>query len=187
MMGTWQLWICLKQKAHRPHHTPEYPFLTKDNSEQKNILLEITFYCKCLLVCLGFFVPFENFSLIWRRHNCQWRAANFYLCLAFMAIEQWGFFSVPHLMWHVASVYNGHLWGPMTHLLQSIWYGAVTTWFYDLGLLQLGFEHPTLCLFGEHSNPLHHCHSYCQRIFTAIIFPKRREWQRMLWAKFGWN
>ena len=26
-----------------------------------------------------------------------------------MAIEQWGFFSVPYLLWHGTSVYNGHI------------------------------------------------------------------------------
>ena len=31
-----------------------------------------------------------------------------------MTIEQWRFFSVPHLLWHSASVYNGHLRGPLT-------------------------------------------------------------------------
>ena len=32
----------------------------------------------CLFVCLlEFIVPLENFSLIWRRHHCRWRAANF--------------------------------------------------------------------------------------------------------------
>ena len=33
----------------------------------------------CLFVCfcLGFIVPLENFSLIWRGHHCRWRAANF--------------------------------------------------------------------------------------------------------------
>ena len=31
-----------------------------------------------------------------------------------MDIEQWGFFSVPHLLWHVASIYNGHIRGPVT-------------------------------------------------------------------------
>ena len=67
-----------------------------------------------LFVCLGFFVSIENFSLIWRRHFCRWRAANFDLCLALMVIEQWRFFSVPHLLWHGASVYNGHLRGHMT-------------------------------------------------------------------------
>ena len=31
-----------------------------------------------------------------------------------MAIEQWGFFSMLHLLWHGAFVYNGHLRGPLT-------------------------------------------------------------------------
>ena len=61
-----------------------------------------------------FIVPLENFSLIWRRHHYRWRAANFALCSALMAIEQRGFSSVPHLLWHGASLYNGHLWGPVT-------------------------------------------------------------------------
>ena len=64
-----------------------------------------------LFVC--FFVPLGNFSLIWRRHHCRWRAANFDACSALMALEQWEFFSVPHLLWQGASVY-GHLQGPMT-------------------------------------------------------------------------
>ena len=44
-----------------------------------------------LFVCVGFFVSLENFSLIWRRHHCRWRAANVDLCSAPMAIKQWGF------------------------------------------------------------------------------------------------
>ena len=69
---------------------------------------------KDLFICLWIFVPIENFSLIWRRHHCRWRDSNFDLCLALMTIEQWGFFSLPHLLRHVASVYNGHLWEPIT-------------------------------------------------------------------------
>ena len=66
----------------------------------------------CLFVCLfGFFVPLKNFSFIWRRHLCRWMASNFDPSSALMAIEHWGFFSVPHLRWHVASVYNGNLRG----------------------------------------------------------------------------
>ena len=67
-----------------------------------------------LFVCKGIYVPLENFSIIWRRHHYRWRAANFDLCSALMAIEQWGFFSLPHLMWHGPSVYNGHIQGPVT-------------------------------------------------------------------------
>ena len=31
-----------------------------------------------------------------------------------LAIEQWGFFSAPHLLWHVTYVYKGYPWGPVT-------------------------------------------------------------------------
>ena len=67
-----------------------------------------------LFVCLEFIVPLENFSLIWRRLHCRWRAANFDLCSALMANAQWGFFNVPHLLRHGHPLYNGHLWGPVT-------------------------------------------------------------------------
>ena len=53
-------------------------------------------------VCMGFFVQIDNYSLIWRRHHYRWRAVKFDLCLARMAIEQRGFLSVPHLLWHGA-------------------------------------------------------------------------------------
>ena len=66
------------------------------------------------MVCLGFFVPLENFSLKGKNYHCRWKAANFDLWSALMAIEQWGFFSVPHLLWHGTSVNNGHLREPVT-------------------------------------------------------------------------
>ena len=72
-------------------------------------------------VCLGFFVPLKNISLIWRRHHCQWRAADFDLCSALMTIQHWGFFSVSHLLWPGHSfimVISKDPWH--THLLLSI-------------------------------------------------------------------
>ena len=71
----------------------------------------------CMFVCLfvwSFFVPVENFSPIWRQHHQRWRAANFDLCSALLASEQWGFVGVAHLLWHGASVYNAHLRGHVT-------------------------------------------------------------------------
>ena len=62
----------------------------------------------------GFIVRFDNFSPIWRCHHHRWRAADFNLYSALVAIEQWGFFSLPHPLWHGASVYNGHFRGPVT-------------------------------------------------------------------------
>ena len=93
-------------------------------------------------------------------HHYRWRAANSDLCSACMAIEQWGFFSVPHLLWPGASVYNGHFQVPVTltpnaerlemeRLLHC-------TCFNDLRLSRLGFEHPTVCLRGQRSYPLRH-------------------------------
>ena len=77
------------------------------------------FVILCLIVCfflfgVYFIVPLENFSLIWRRHHYRWRVANFDLCSALMIIEQWGFFNVPHLLWHGASGYYGIVRGPVT-------------------------------------------------------------------------
>ena len=57
---------------------------------------------------------FVCITLIWIPHHCWWRAANYDHCSAHLAIEQWGFFSLPHLLWHGASVYNGRLQRSMT-------------------------------------------------------------------------
>ena len=64
----------------------------------------IPFSLICLFVCSGIIIPLEICSLIWRRHTYRWRTAHFDLCSAVRVIEQWGFFTVPHLLWHGASV-----------------------------------------------------------------------------------
>ena len=52
-----------------------------------------------LFACLfGVNLPLDDFSLIWRRHHYRWRTLNFDLYLAFMAIEQWGFYI--DKLWH---------------------------------------------------------------------------------------
>ena len=114
--------------------------------------------------------------VIWRRHRCRWRAANFEICSALMAIEQWGFFSVPHLLWHWASIYNGHLRGPVTHTYcRAFSSGAVTICFYDSGLSRLGFEHPTFRLRHRrgrtYSNGFYNImqHTGNHTIFTALF------------------
>ena len=146
----------------------------------------IVFYI-LLFLCLRFFVPLENVSPIWRCHHCRWRAANFDLCSALKAIEQWGFFILPHLLWHGASVYNGHLWGPVTLTPIAIAEGlavavsrAVTTWFYNLGLSRLGFEHPTFRLRGERSSP---CTTAAVFVLSSSIWNEYmyKACQRLTW------
>ena len=107
----------------------------------------------CLFVCFGFIVPLDNFPLIRRRHHCRWKAANFDLWSAFIAFDQWGFFSVPNLLWHGASVYNGHLRVPVT--LTPI-AERLPVELSLPGLPRLGFQHATFRLRGERSNPLRH-------------------------------
>ena len=42
------------------------------------------------------------------------KGCKFWPMLSTYGHEQWGIFSVPHLMWPGASIYNGHLRGPVT-------------------------------------------------------------------------
>ena len=116
-----------------------------------------------LFVCLRFIVPLENFSIIWRRNHYRWRAASFVLCLALMAIEQWEYFIVPHLLWHGGGGGRGHpfIWLSLRtrDTYTYCWAfssGADPSCFYDLGLSRLRFEHPTFRLRGDCSNPLRH-------------------------------
>ena len=98
------------------------------------VCLCVVCFFVCLFVCIGFFAPLENFSLICRRHHWRLRAANFDRYSALMAIEQWGFFSVPNLLWQGAYVYNGHLRGPVKltpMYCRAFSNGAVTTCFFS--------------------------------------------------------
>ena len=87
----------------------------------------------CLFVCLfEIFRPTWGFFIHMMTSPLQvFRAANFYLCSALISIEQWGY-----------------------TCCQAYSSGAVTTWFNDLGLSRLGFEHPTIRLRDERSDHL---------------------------------
>ena len=114
-----------------------------------------------MFVCFGFIVPLENFLLIWGRHDCLWRAANFDLCSTLLASES-------SLVCHTYC-YSGirPQWSPRTRdthkyccMFSS---GTVTTCFYDLGLSRLGFEYPTFRMQGKRSNRLRHRHGSFHR------------------------
>ena len=55
--------------------------------------------------------PTREFLLIWRRHHCRWRTTHFDLCLALMAIKQWGFFNFLRMILFVNPCYP---WYPHT-------------------------------------------------------------------------
>ena len=78
------------------------------------------------------------------------------------------FFSVPHLLWHRASVnYGNHedLWRP--HLMPSVWRWCCHYPFLRLSLSRLGFVHPTFRKQGNRFNRL------CLRDDTVIIVNDR--------------
>ena len=94
--------FCLLQKRARQIHTE----------------CDLSLYCLVCLFCLfvwgvsshsRIYHTYEDFTIAGEGLH-----ANFDLCSVLMAIEPWGFFSVPHLLWHGASVYDGHLRGPVT-------------------------------------------------------------------------
>ena len=96
--------------------------------------------CREKLVCLfwGFFVNFENCkcSLTRRRQKYRWRDANLNIYSALVAIEQWGFIRMPHLLWYLISVYmviSEDPWHP--HLLPSVW-----QWSYHYLFLRLTYR-----------------------------------------------
>ena len=69
---------------------------------------------KVEVVCL-FLGGFTSHLKIFH-HHYWWRVSDFNLLpqSEHMDIEQWGFFYMPHLLWHGTSVYNVHIWGPVT-------------------------------------------------------------------------
>ena len=112
-----------------------------------------------MFACLfGVFAPLENFHSYRDDTITGEGLQNVDLCPALMAIEQWGFLSVPHLLWNMASVYD------------DPWHSQPIP---VLGLSRLGFEHPTFQ--GERSNLLRHRRAFmeyevwthCRKIFIT--------------------
>ena len=102
--GIHVLWCNMQRgdayRTEHPFKSPAILLSSRSNTTAVNFL------------CL--FCPTREFFPFLGRHHCRWRVANFDLCSALMAIEQWGFFSVPDVLWHGATVYNGHIPGPVT-------------------------------------------------------------------------
>ena len=124
-----------------------------------------------LYVCLRVFVPLENVSLIWKCHHCRWWATSFDLWSALMVIEQWGFFSVTHVLWHGESVYTmvcKDSWH--SHLLLSVWQWSCHYLFLRLRSVAAGIRTPKFRMRELRSNPLHHRRGY------SVVFYFYRYW-----------
>ena len=88
-----------------------------------------------LFVCLFWvFRPTRAFFTHLETSPLLVKGCKFWPMLGTHAIERWGFFGVPYLLWHGASVYNGHLQGPVTltpiaeHLAVELSLPVFMTW-----------------------------------------------------------
>ena len=124
-----------------------------------------------VFVCVGVFVPLENFSLNWRRHHIWWRATNFYPYSALMAIELWGFFDEQHLLWHLGQPFIMVISEDPRHtpvverLAAELWPPVLTTLVCPNRGLNPGLLHARRTLW-----PLHHQSvSHEQRTSLTIL------------------
>ena len=133
-------------------------------NKRKKILNKFpdNFFFTCsyfLYVCLFYCVPLENFhsfgDVTIAAEGLQFFTNARHVQLA---IEQWGFLSVPHLLWQghpFNIVISEDPWhSNLKTLCRALRSGAVPTYFNNLGLSQLGFEHRTCHLRGNRSNRL---------------------------------
>ena len=88
------------------------------------------------------------FSLIWRRHHYRWRT-NLTYTQHYSPLS----IALPHLLWHGASVYNGHLRGSVALTPDA---ERLAEELSLPGLSRLGFEHLTYRMRGERANRLRH-------------------------------
>ena len=140
------------------------------NSNNGQLWAKQTYYLQLLFivnVCLlVIFRPIWEF--LTHMETSPLKGCKFYLCLALMAIEQWGFFSVTHLMCQGQTfimVISEDLW----HTYCSVWSSHyLLLW---LRSIAAGIRTPNLLFVWQ---------TY---IFTTILFPRRREWL----FKVGWN
>ena len=106
----------------------------------------VVFFVYCLFVCL-FVCLFShsrmNFSLIWRRHQYRWRAANVVLCSAFngICIDQFLKRATPTVTRDIRLEWPSPMTSGIPIYCRAFNSGAVITYFYDLGLLRLGRHH----------------------------------------------
>ena len=129
------------------------------------VFMHISITWLMTLVCFGVYRPTREFFTHMDTSPLLVKGCK---CSALMAIEQWGFFSVPHLLRHGPTLYNDHPRGPVTHTFCRVFgSGAATIPVFMTGLSRRGIEprspaHKMNALLLRHR--LQHC-TLTKRIF----------------------
>ena len=113
----------------------------------------VSFVCVCCFFGGGRVIPLENFSLIWRRNHCRWKAANWPMLRTH---EHWDSLACP------TCCDTGHPFIMITS--ENPWHSHLLP--YLLGLSRLGFEHQTFRLRGECSDP--YCFIICGVVWRKL-------------------
>ena len=132
----------------------------------------------CLFVCLEFFFVCLEFLRPIRECFTHMEAPpfpvkdfKFWPISAHMAIEQWGFFSVPQLLWHGASVYNDHFRELMTLTpVAEVLAVELSLPVLMTGLSRTGFKHPTFHMWGDCATAVGNLVNKLLLIFPFTIF-----------------
>ena len=69
-----------------------------------DVVIYFFFLISCFVCLFGGFRPTREFFTHLEKRPVK--GFKFWPMLGTLAIEQWGFFSVPHLLWHRASIYT---------------------------------------------------------------------------------
>ena len=104
----------------------------------------------CLFVYLEFIKPLENFSLIWRRHHCRWRAEILTYLRHSWPLSSEGSLTC-HTHWDTGlpfiMVISEHPWH--SHLLLSVWQCSYHYLFLRLGSVATRDRTPISRMRGE--------------------------------------
>ena len=96
----------------------------------------------CLFDCFGFYVPFfHSYGDVTITSEGSQILTNTW----HSAIEQRGIFSVPHLLWNGASIYNGNFWESVTLTpVPIVWHWSCHFLFLRLRSVAAGIRTPNL-------------------------------------------
>ena len=129
--------------------------------------------CVCLSVWLfGIFVPPENFSLTWRRHQYRWRIFKFWHTLCTHGHWAVRVPSVSNLLWHPLNIVISQDTHTVAERLKWSW----NYLFLRLRSVTAGIRTQIFCMPDERFNWLHHRRSAAngeeakvKRIFKKIM------------------
>ena len=159
-----QIWILKVEFKTMQAYLIVFDFWSMLNRKMTGLILHLVIFFRFSLFIWGLSSHSRIFHSYGRHHN-RWRAANFDICRQSWPLTSDGSLACntycdtghPFIMVNCEDT-RTYCWAFSS--------GAVATWFYDLGLSRLGFEHRTCRLRGH---ALTHCATAATLLFWNIF------------------